>query len=152
MTIEFISPNYDERARDGTWCKLPYPGHLKGCPNYPECIDNRLDFKHFGAQYDWHVVTETFDLASHVSKMKNKHPNWSNSQARCLLYWQTGVRSRLKKKAEALKESLHAQMILDIPEAHGINVFKMMSRLGISLKANPDLVTKVMLVGKRRLN
>ena len=34
--IELKDVVYDMRARDGTWCCLPYPGHGKGCPNFPK--------------------------------------------------------------------------------------------------------------------
>jgi len=137
---------YDERARDGTWCQAPYPNHKKGCPNFPKCIEERPRFKAYQG-YTWYAVTEEFDLAAHAEKMKAKHPHWTNRQCRNLLYWQGGVRKRLRIKAEGFCYS-STDVLLDIPEANGVNVFATMAKHGVFLKANPDYVTKVMLVGK----
>ena len=169
---------YDSRARDGTWCTLPYPGHKKGCPNFPKCINNRTDFRKF-VGYKWWAVVEEFDLLTHAMKMYNnsvkrrkeaiqkylvdgmtqeeaekKAPKeWTDRQCRCVLYWQGGVRSRLFKKAEKLLEELggpEGGMILTIPEANGVNVYATMAKHGLYLKANPNYVYKIMLVGIER--
>lgn len=148
--IELSEVMYDERARDGTWCTLPYPLHKKGCPNFPKCPNNRVDFKTLSG-YKWWAVIEEFDLVAHAKRMKEKHPHWSERQARCVLYWQRGVKSRLLKKAEKLMKELGGPMgtiILTIPEANGVDVFNTMTHHGLILKPNPDYVYKIMLVGK----
>ena len=84
--------------------------------------------------------------------MKVAHPNWTKRQARNLLYWQNGVRKRLRKKAKWVCRPFFGDIVLDIPEAHGIDMFKTMEKAGIKLQRNPDMVTKVMLVGRRKNN
>jgi len=66
---------------------------------------------------------------------------------RNLLYWQGGVRSRLKKKTYA--KYRQGDIVLEIPEAHGIDVFKTMALFGIELERNPDVVRKVMIIGRK---
>lgn len=137
---------YDERANNGEWCTYPYEGHKNGCPNFPACMKNRADFKLFENKYNWYAVVEEFDLKFHADKMKAKHPEWSERQCRCLLYWQGGVRKRLKEKAETAFAGYN--LILTIPEAHGINVFETMAKVGIIIDKHPDIVRKVMFIGK----
>jgi len=144
--IELEDVVYDERARNGTWCCLPYPNHKKGCPNFPKCISERPDFLSLPNK-KWVAITEEFDLKKHARRMKEKHPHWTERQCRNVLYWQNGVRSRLKKKAMKIYHPLCGDILLDIPEANGVNVFATMAKNGVLLKANPDYVTKVMMVG-----
>ena len=69
---------------------------------------------------------------------------WSDRQCRNPIYWQGGVRSRLMKKAQRL----NGDIILDIPEASGVDVFKTMAEVNIILeKSHPNIVRKVMIVG-----
>lgn len=154
--IELPKIVWDQKARDGTYCRLPYPNHPKGCPNYPKCIEENPPREHIertGAK--WYAVIEEFDLKAHAEAMKLKHPNWSERQCRCLLYWQGSVRKRLKYKAEGYEiklfwDELHRKgktAILECPEANGIDMFATMANVGISLQRNPDLVRKIMLIG-----
>lgn len=78
---------------------------------------------------------------------------WSDKQARCVLYWQNGVRSNLKKKAEEALRIIPSGIILDIPEANGIFVIPTMAKVGVNINIHhPDIVIKVMLVGKPKVN
>jgi len=151
MNPELIFLNhivYDSRARDGTWCKLPYPGHPAGCPNFPKCVKEHPDFNLMIKGRLWDAVLEEFNLTDHAAKMKKKHPAWSERQCRNLLYWQNGVKSRLRKKV--LKYSKAEDIVLELPEACGVNVFETMSKNGIALQRhNPDIIIKVMLIGRR---
>ena len=89
-------------------------------------------------------MVEEFDLKAHAAKMLKKLPDWSDRQCRNPLYWQGGVRSRLRKKANAL----NGDIVLDIPEACGIDVFLTVAEVGIVLERKPDIVRKVMIVGR----
>jgi hypothetical protein len=70
------------------------------------------------------------------------------------LYWQNGVRNRLKKKSEIFAEHFNDTIILDIPEAHGINVFETLAKADVIIDKsnNPDIVKKVMFVGIKKEN
>jgi hypothetical protein len=138
---------YDVRARNGTWCRSPYPGHPKGCPNFDKgCTAKRPNFTTILGLYDWYAIIENFDLKAHAEKMKVKHPVWSERQCRNPLYWQGTIRANLRKKAVSFPNDI----LLDIPEACGINVFETMAHAGIILERKPDIVTKVMIVGRKK--
>ena len=138
---------YNHNAR-GPWCALPYQGHPKGCPNLVKgCTMKRPDFILIRDNYNWYAVMEEFDLLSHAKKMKEKHVNWTDRQCRNPLYWQGGVRKRLREKAQKVANISPNSIILDIPEACGIDIFETMVRIGIKLERNPDIVKKVMIVG-----
>ena len=143
----------DERARNGVWCTLPYPNHKKGCPNYGKrdtCPPKAPKFEDI-TKPPYFAVWVTFNLKEHARRMKEKHPKWSERQCRCVLYWQNTVRKRLKELSYMVKEIYEKEygelIVLEIPEANGINVFKLSKNLPIGpLKVNPDLVIKIMLV------
>ena len=149
MIIPLETVIVDNRARDGTWCRLYYPGHPRGCPNFPKCCESRPHFNSFNG-YEWFAVVEKFDLKAHAEAMKKKHPHWSERQCRNLLYWQNGVRRRLREKADSIAFPLMGDVILDIPEANGVHVFDTMAKNGLILERHkPDIIHKIMFVGKR---
>jgi len=109
---------------------------------------SRKDFLDYKG-YDWFAIIEEFDLGEHIERMKTKHPSWTERQCRNVLYWQSGVRSRLRKKAEKFAIPLMGDVILDIPEANGVNVFETMANHGVILERyKPTNIKKIMLVGK----
>jgi hypothetical protein len=134
---------YDERARNGYWCCLPYAGHRNGCPKFSQCPKSHPDFLRIKDKYDWFAVVVSFDLKAHADHMQVKHSGWSRRQARCVLYWQAKIVRQLRLKAC----SLNADIVLECPEASGVNLFVTMARVGINLKPNPELVRKIFLVG-----
>lgn len=137
---------FDKRARDGTWCQLPYPRHPKGCPNFPKCIhDRQLDFFTFNKRI-WYAIIVQFDLEKHATLMKIKHPNWTEIQCRNLLWWQSKVRSELNRSIARIRNEF--DLVLDIPEAYGINVFSTMEKVGVFLEKQPKIVHKTMFIGK----
>lgn len=146
--------NYDVRKL----CYRPYPNHPKGCPNYgkrpmcpPQCpkIDDVLDMSRF-----IYVVWVSFDFAAHREKMKAKHPEWSQRQIDCCLYWQGGVRKKLRAEiARALScfEDKTKYAAYDCPEALGVNVTATMKNLDIELEWPPEtIVYKVAIIGTKK--
>ena len=79
--------------------------------------------------------------------MGRTQKEWTDRQCRNPLYWQGGVRKRLREKAQKVANISPNSIILDIPEACGIDIFETMVRIGIKLERNPDIVKKVMIVG-----
>lgn len=144
---------YEPSARNGRWCCAPYKGHPHGCPNFHKGCTNRPALTELTTDYNiWYAVVEEFDLKTHASKMKVKFPQWSERQCRNPLYWQGTVRKNLKLKAARLQDYMEYSkgsrgILLDIPEANGMNVFETMRRAGINLEMHPDIVRKVMIVG-----
>lgn len=151
--VELKDVVIDERARNGVWCQLPYPNHPRGCPNYGRrdtCPPRAPRFEDLLQPPFW-LVAYPFDLRGHAEMMKEKHPKWSERQARCVLYWQGRVRKYLRLAIRDLREKLGDDyIILEIPEANGVNCFATCAKVGLYLKRNPDLVWKMMIVGRKK--
>lgn len=111
----------------GDWCRLAYPGHPKGCPNYnkkkicPPQAPQIADY--FDIKRPMYFVHSEFDLKSHSEAMKIKHPDWSERQCKCLLYWQSRSRKQMKERTELAIRLLRTDKLTAIPEAMGVNVF-----------------------------
>jgi len=140
-----------------SWCQFPYPGHPKGCPNYGIRDDCPPKASLVGDYFDlsqphWFLLEE-FDLLAHANKMKQKHPEWSERQCRCCLYWQGSVRKRLRETCRQFEHSHPGTVSVTCPEAMGVNVFRTCHRHGVSMKKNPQgIVYKVALAGYLRAN
>lgn len=145
----------DYRSRD--WCKLEYPGHKNGCPNFglkthlhcpPHCpkIEEYINLK----KPIWMFIC-TFNLNKHVEQLRAKHPEWTDKQLYCCLYWQGTARKHLKNELEIFMKSrldYPELTFTNLPEAMGINVFKTLKRLGIKIEKNPkSFVHKIALIG-----
>ncbi len=142
-------------------CRKPYPGHRKGCPNYGKgqlCPPNRPRVEDvLDIDRPFYAIWGVFDLASHVERMREKHPAWSWRQLVCCLYWQPTARKRLKeeiKRVQQIRKELQIEMI---PEAMGINVTRTMSSIGEYLEWPPRtktyqvVIAGTPLVRKKRL-
>jgi len=144
----------DNKARDGSFCKLPYPNHPKGCPNYGK----RESCPPFAKKFNdiiippFYLVIQEFDIESHAIKYKKKYPTWSERQCRNLLYWQKGVVKKLKMEAYDLAKSLGKEFIvLEVPEANGVHLFETCKNIGIELQRYPQkIIRKIMIVGKSK--
>jgi hypothetical protein len=129
-----------EATRD--WCLFPYPGHPKGCPNYGKhkaCPPNAsmLD-EYFDKRRPVSFVVARFDLAEHEKRMMERNSGWSRRQARCVLYWQGSVRSRLKKKVMDYMKRVGYDKWSDRPEAMGLNLFRTFYKHGLKLQKDPQ--------------
>jgi predicted metal-binding protein len=142
----------------GRLCILPYPDHPKGCPNFgrsESCPPHTLKL---GDKYDLtkpnYFIVKPFDLAAQKTRMKNLHPEWSEKQCACCLFWQNGVRSKLKSECQRFvneKENFNFKDYFDyrlIHEAMGLDVFKTAVEHGIPIERNPqNMVYKIAFVG-----
>jgi len=137
-------------------CRRPYPGHPRGCPNWgkrPACppeaalLSERMDLSRPVG-----VVWNRFDLGAHVARMRAKHPEWSDRQCRCCLYWQPRARKQLRAALrEALRQFGPGRMMATCPEAMGVNVTETMRRVGVVLEWPPvQWAYQVALIGYRR--
>lgn len=144
----------DTRAMNGYWCTLPYPNHKNGCPNYGNkqgCPPLAHTF-HDMIENPFYLVIQEFDLLAHVQKMKTRHPEWTERQCRNVLYWQKRVVKLLREKSwELARKKGGKYIVLEIPEANGVNVFKTCLNIGIELETFPqNIIRKVMIVGQRK--
>lgn len=137
-------------------CFRPYPNHKKGCPNYdkkPGCppqaplIEKILDID----QPIW-AIWNIFDFRQHCEKMKKKHPNWSERQIQCCLYWQGTARKALKGIISDFSIEHWGLKVITCPEACGVNVTNTMRRIGHILEWPPKTKTyQIVLAGKALL-
>jgi len=140
----------DVRARQ--WCRMPYPDHPNGCPNYgqrPTCPPEApllMDWIDL-AQNHWLAVVG-FDLRQQVNVMRAKHPTWTVRQARCLLYWQPSVNRHLRLLAQDACRMHPGTVATLCPEAMGVQVIRSARRAGVPIKPRPtEAVYKVALLG-----
>lgn len=141
----------DHRARD--WCKLPYPGHPNGCPNYGKrgsCPPQAPFIEYWLGDYEklWLVCVE-FNLAAHIDNMLFRHPHWTNRQAKCVLYWQPRMNAKLK---EAIYQFIKrpSKEVTYCPEAMGVNVIDTARKAGLPIETRPQkTVYKIALVVKQ---
>jgi predicted metal-binding protein len=145
-----VIPVIDAKVRG--MCKLEYPGHKNGCPNWnrndrcpPKApmISDVLDLNR-----SVFAIYNVFNLVGHVEKMKVKHSEWSDRQLYCCLYWQGSARKALKEEIKSFM-LLHPDMIIaDTPEAMGVNLTETMKSVGIVLEWPPkNIAYQVVLAG-----
>ncbi len=142
----------DHRARD--WCKLPYPDHPKGCPNFGKksiCPPQVATIEEWLENTDeLRFACVSFNLKEHAGRMLERNPHWSQRQARCLLYWQPKVNKALRSLVDTLVHE-NGLKITYCPEAMGVNVIKTAQSVGIPIEAPPkDIVHKIALVATNR--
>lgn len=139
-------------------CYRPYQNHPKGCPNFgkrPTCPPRCLKLENaFDVPKGFWVVWVDFDFAIYRRNMKRKHPNWSQRQIDCCLYWQGGVKKKLKEAVVDLMYYLDGRgdwYATDCPEAFGVNVTETMKTLGVILEWPPEnIVYKIAIIGIQR--
>ena len=138
-----VSPQWYPKARD--LCAKPYYNHPKGCPNYGKkdtCPPNSPfwgEIFHLGAES--YAIWNCFDFVEYVERMKQKHPNWSQRQLECCLYWQPKARKALRENISKFKKEYPDFMVVETPEAMGINVTETMAQIGIDLEWPPRTKT-----------
>lgn len=89
-----------------------------------------------------YAICNIFDIKGHVEKMRAKHPDWSEYQLRCVLYWQGGARKQLKGHILDFLREYRGQgyRIEACPEAMGVNITATMKNAGVILEWPPESV------------
>jgi hypothetical protein len=104
------------------------------CPPKVGLINQYMDI-----EKPMHLVIEEFDLAQHIQRMLTLHPHWSDRQARCCLYWQKGVRKKLKQKVELVMDILKLDAVSYVPEGMGVQMYNTCLQSGLKLERIRDL-------------
>lgn len=136
------------------WCKKPYPLHRHGCPNYGKkdgCPPNvSLLWDVLVSDAPVYAIFNVFDFGSHVQRMRDKHPNWSDRQCRCCLYWQPKARKQLREKIVEFLKAHRGLFVVKNPEASGVNLTATMKKVGVELEWPPQTVTyQIVLAGTK---
>lgn len=109
------------------WCKLSYPGHPEGCPNFGKklvCPPTISIYKFFDFTKPLYFIYSEFNLEEHMNKMAEAHPKWTDRQKRCCLYWQGSNRKQLQKEVKKFCGTFSTKMLVTyVPEAMGVNVY-----------------------------
>lgn len=160
MTIHYIKPVIDATVRN--LCFRAYPGHKKGCPNFGKRDICPPKAPQIGDYFDLSkrimAVCIHWNIGQHIEKMKAKHPNWSERQCACCLYWQGTVRKQLRYEVKYNLSRIPlfdgGELIsTDCPEAMGVDVTATMKSVGIILEWPPKrIVRKIALIGTAALN
>lgn len=148
------------------FCKLPYPDHPKGCPNYnngkrEDCpprtmlIDKVIDL-----DKPLFLVASPFDLKAHVERrrrrMKLRNANWSERQLRNLLYWQNTAIKQHRERVRRVLDMIAGDLKfieIDKPEAHGVNLNVMLIGLHGAPKLEwppKDVAWRISLIGVKK--
>lgn len=122
-------------------CRRPYPGHRKGCPNFrkkPGCPPGtRMVNEMIDLNEPVHAVFNRFPIGEHAARMRGLHPEWSDRQAYCCLYWQPRARQQLRGQIRSFLDSHPGQHVIACPEAQGVNLTATMRGAGIELEWPP---------------
>ncbi len=133
------------------WCKMKYPDHPNGCPNYgekEECPPKAPEIEDFiDLDENHYFIVAKFNIQEQEKRMLEEHPDWTKKQARCVLYWQSSVKKRLRQEVSKWERKGYVGTL--IPEAMGVHVLRTGRKIGIDIKRNPEkFVYKIVLVGK----
>ena len=145
MIIELQEVVFDQRVRG--MCRLAYPNHPKGCPNFKHKNGCPPDCPPFSLDPPWFAIVNEFDFAVHVERMRGLHPVWSKRQLECCLYWQPRARKDLSVEIKRFLQE-HPGLIIDrCPEAGGVNVTDTLKRVGIVLEWPPVNIARQVVFG-----
>jgi len=151
MSWKEVTPVVQPRVRK--LCVGAYPNHPKGCPNFNKKDGCPPNVPLIGQTIDLtdtvYAIWNVFPYMEHVEKMRTKHPDWSERQLACCLYWQGTARKQLRAEVRKfLQERGAGWKICDCPEAQGVNLTETMKSLGIELEWPPKTVTyQIVLAG-----
>lgn len=126
-------------------CAQAYPGHPKGCPNFGKrwtCPPKAPKVEHvFDFSKPIFVIWNTYDLKAHLEKMEQLHPEWSDKQKNCCLYWQGSARKALRREITDFCSKYPDLFVTTCPEAMGVNVTGTMCTIGHFLQWPPKTMT-----------
>ena len=147
MPFDRVIPVVDLRVRG--LCVKPYPNHPGGCPNFnkkPGCppAAPRLT-EAFDLEQPCYAIWTSFNFGAHVAAMRVKHPDWSQRQLECCLYWQPKARKLLEAVIAAFRQAHNTNetclRVERCPEAMGLDVTATMAKLGVVLEWPPQHYT-----------
>lgn len=140
-----VYPVIDNRVFD--YCRMPYNENRKGCPNYgisEKCPPKagRYD-ENYRIDSPIYAIIGNYNLEEHVEKMKLLHPDWSERQLRCVLYWQGSARKQLWNEANKWLDDHPEYEATQCPEGQGVNVIRTLSAVGVRLIFPPKKIVNL---------
>lgn len=136
VEIVQVTPVIDPRVRG--YCKLPYLGHPQGCPNFNKrdiCPPKAPLFdKLIDINKPVYCIVNKFDLKAHAQIMRNRHPDWSERQIYCCLYWQGRARKQLREKVNKFLQNHPGYLALYCPEGSGVDLVATVKQFGLEFE------------------
>ena len=129
--------SYDRKMQG--LCKTPFHGHPKGCPNFGKkdtcppglpLIKDVLDFDE-----EVYLAYTGFCVGEFAERMRKKHKEWRNHPRQWYnpRRWQPTARKQHREEINDFLEE-HPELVrIGYPEAHGVNVSDLMSKVSIEL-------------------
>lgn len=131
--------------KSGLWCRIPYHGHPKGCPNYGDskhshCPPHAPNVgEYFDLSKPLYFVHSEFDLEADIERRRKMTPGQTERQYRCVLYWQGSSRKQMRERAKGAMWTLGLNRITTCPEGMGVNVYATARASGLMLEKIRDL-------------
>jgi hypothetical protein len=90
----------------------------------------------FDIHNPFYAIYAIFDLAAHVERMRERHPDWSEAQLLCVLYWQSSAKKALNVCVDDFITQFRKEgfYITNAAEAMGVNLTQTMQNAGIMLE------------------
>jgi predicted metal-binding protein len=148
-----VFPVIDPRVR--RLCIEPYPGHIKGCPNFGKKKGCPPQASMYQDLYDLskpvYAIVNVYDFKAHVDRMRTAHPDWSDRQLGCCLYWQGTARKQLMLMINDFLRDHKGYSVETCPEAMGLNVTQTLRNAGFELEWPPvNIACQVALAGVKK--
>ena len=144
------------RDTGSRFCRLPYPGHPKGCPNWYKkkvCPPHApMAAIYFDITKPLYFVHSEFDLSAHIVRMKLRNPDWSERQCKCVLYWQGTSRKQMRERVKIAIFELGTNAQTACPEGMGVNVYATARLSGLKMDRikGMKVCRHITLIGSRR--
>lgn len=161
VTIDSKLVYYEKRIQN--LCKVPFYGHPKGCPNHGRkegCPPHQpLIDGIFDLNSELYVIYTEFAVGEFAERMRETHPKWSEHPRQWYnpRRWQPRARKEHRKEIERFLIEHESLIVNSFPEAHGVNVTKLMENIGITLdwqwppKHNLENKTYIVSLGGEKL-
>lgn len=88
-----------------------------------------------------YLVHSEFNLRSHISRMRELHPDWSEAQLKCVLYWQPRSRKEMMERVKRALTITGSNTWDSCPEGKGVNVFATAAISGLKLQRTKSIDT-----------
>ena len=81
-----------------------------------------------------YCIMNQFNLRAHAEIMRSRHPDWSEAQLYCCLYWQGRGRKQLRLKVNGFLEDRPGYIALYCPEGSGVDVVATAGQFGLKFE------------------
>jgi hypothetical protein len=133
MIIEIKKEMIEESGRIQQWCKLPYKGNPDGCSKYgvgEGCPPKPLLSQIIYGNNKMYVVYTEFDIRRYGKDD-----------------WETQAKKIHAEEVEKFKKEYGIERIISCPHAYGVNVAKMMKKVGIEFEWPPKNKLRLISMG-----